>query len=142
MPTGHWNSQAPQVVHWKAASWELYLPSSSSSAVGAVFVEVAADAEDDFFGIEEFAGVVGGAVFGAAAALDAGVGLQADELGQVFAGDEAEIFIAFERWNLAEAAAREEDGDGLRIRCRCLVCGTSGKKTAGPGYAPTRGALR
>ena len=31
MPTGHWNSQPPQVVHWKAASSEMCLPSSGSS---------------------------------------------------------------------------------------------------------------
>ena len=94
MPTGHWNSHAPQVVHWKAASWELYLPSSGSVGGGAEVVEVAAQAEDDFFGVEDFAGVGGGAVLGAAAALHAGVGLQADELREVRAGDEAEVFIA------------------------------------------------
>jgi hypothetical protein len=64
---------------------------------GAEVVEVGADAEDDLFGVEELAGVGGGAVLGAAAALDAGVGLQADELGEVLAGDEAEVFIAGER---------------------------------------------
>ena len=72
---------------------------------GAVFVEIAANAEDDFFGVEDLAGVVGGAVLGAAATLDAGIGLQADELGQVLAGDEAEVFIAGERRNIAEAAS-------------------------------------
>jgi hypothetical protein len=34
MPTGHWNSHAPQVVHSNAASCELYLPSSGSSDFG------------------------------------------------------------------------------------------------------------
>src|SRR5580693_8212907 len=34
MPTGHWNSHAPQVVHSNAASCELYLPSSGSSDRG------------------------------------------------------------------------------------------------------------
>ncbi len=67
---------------------------------GAEVVEIGAHAEDDFFGVEQLAGVGGGAVLGAAAALDAGVGLQADELREVGAGDEAEVFIAGERRNL------------------------------------------
>ena len=87
---------------------------------GAEFVEIAADAEDDFFGVESFAGVGGGAVLGAAAALDAGVGLQADELGEVLAGDEAEVFIAGERRNIAEAAAGEEDGDRAEDQVQML----------------------
>ena len=44
---------------------------------GAEIVEIAAQAEDDFFGVEQLAGIGGGAVLGAAAALDAGVGLEA-----------------------------------------------------------------
>ena len=88
--------------------------------VRAEFVQVAAHAEDDFFGIENFAGVVGGAVLGAAAAFDAGVGLQGDELGDVFAGDEAEIFVAGERRDVAEAAAREKDGDRAEHQVQML----------------------
>ena len=49
-------------------------------------------------------------MFGAAAALDAGVGLQADELREVGSGHEAEVFIAHQRRNLAEAATRKKDG--------------------------------
>ena len=67
-------------------------------------------------------------MLGAAPALHAGVGLQADELGQVLAGDEAEIFIADQRWNLAEAAPREKNGDRAEHRCRCLVCGNERQK--------------
>ena len=54
---------------------------------GAEVVEIGADAENDFFGVEELAGVGGGAVLGAAAALDAGVGLETDKLREVGAGD-------------------------------------------------------
>ena len=108
MPTGHWYSQAPQVVHWKAASCELYLPSSGSSECGAEFVQIAAHAQDDLFRVQHLAGVVGGTVFGAAAAFDAGVGLQRDDLRQILAGDEAEIFVADERRNLAEARRARE----------------------------------
>ena len=57
-------------------------------------VEIGAHAQDDFLGVEELAGVGGGAVLGASAALDARVGLQADDLGEVLARDEAEVFIA------------------------------------------------
>ncbi len=108
MPTGHWNSQAPQVVHWKTASWELYLPRSGSSAARPDVVEVGADAEDDFLGVEKLAGVGGGAVLGAAAAFDAGVGLQADELGKILTGDETEVFIIGQRRDGAEAAAGQK----------------------------------
>jgi hypothetical protein len=75
-------------------------------------VEVGAGAEDDLLGIEDFAGVGGGAVLGAAAALDAAVGLQADELGEVLAGDQAVVLVAEERGDFGEAVALEEDGQG------------------------------
>ena len=78
---------------------------------GAEVVEVGADAEDDFLGIEGFSGGGGGAMLGAAAALDAGVGLEGDELGEVFSGDEAEVFIADEGRDVGESAAGEEDGE-------------------------------
>ena len=60
---------------------------------GAKFVEVAANSEDDLLWIENLAGVGCGAVLGSASAFDTGVGLQAHQLGQIFAGDEAEVFI-------------------------------------------------
>ena len=47
-----------------------------------------------FLWVENLAGVVGGTVLRAAAALDAGVCLQRDELRQVLAGVEAEILVA------------------------------------------------
>ena len=74
----------------------------------AEIVEVVAQAENDFLGVEELAGVGGGAVLGAAAALHAGVGLQADQLGEVGAGDEAEVFIADERRNLRRSCRGRE----------------------------------
>ena len=67
---------------------------------GAEFVQVVANAERDLLGIENLAGVVGGTMLGAAAAFDAGVRLQRDDLRQVLAGVEAEIFVAGERRNL------------------------------------------
>ena len=141
MPTGHWNSQAPQVVHWKTASCELYLPSSGSVGGGAEVVEVGAQAENDFLGVEQLAGVGGGAVLGAAAALDAGVGLQADELGEVGAGDEAEVFIAGERRDLAEAAAGEKDGGRAENQVQVLGVGNDGQKDEqGEGVNPPENA--
>ena len=108
MPTGHWNSHAPQVVHWKAACWRVVFAEEGLIGCGAEVVEVGADAEDDFFGVEELAGVGGGAVLGAAAALDAGVGLEADELREVRAGDEAEVFVAGERGDLRRSCRGRE----------------------------------
>jgi hypothetical protein len=69
-------------------------------------------------------------VLGAAAALDAGVGLEADELGEVGAGDQAEVFIAGRVGGSGEAAAGRKMVAGLRTRCRCLVWGMSGRKTS------------
>ncbi len=78
-------------------------------------VEVGASAEDDFFGVEDFSGIGGGAVLGAAATLDAGVGLQRDDLGDVLAGDETKVFyilVGGQRRDGGEAVSLEEDGDG------------------------------
>ena len=41
-------------------------------------------------------------------------GSEADQLGEVFAGDQAEVFIPGERGNIAEASAGEEDGEGAQ----------------------------
>ena len=64
----------------------------------------------------------------AAAALHAGVGLQADQLRQVGAGDEAEVFIASERRNLREAAAREKDSDRAEQQMQVLGVRNNGQK--------------
>ena len=104
---------------------------------GAEFVEVAAQAEDDFLGVEFLAGVVGGAVFGAAAALDAGVGLQADELGESVPGDEAEVFIADERRDFAEAAAGKKDGGRAQHQVQMLGVRDDGQEDEhGEGVSP------
>ena len=62
-------------------------------------------------------------MLGAAAALDAAVGLEADELGEVLAGDEAEVFIVGERGDLGEAVALEEDGEGREDQMQVLGVG-------------------
>ena len=140
MPTGHWYSHAPQVVHWKTASWSCICRGGVLSDAGPNVIEVAAHAEDDFFGVEHLAGVGGGAVLGAAAALDAGVGLQADELREVRARDKAEVFIAGERRDLAEAAAGEKDGGRAQHQMQVLGVGNDGQKDEqGTACAPTRG---
>ncbi len=94
----------------------------------AEIVQVGAQAEDDLFGVEQLAGVRGGAVLGAAAALHAGVGLQADQSSEVGAGDEAEVLIADEWRNLAEAAARKKDGERAQQQVQVLGVGNDGQK--------------
>jgi hypothetical protein len=69
-------------------------------------------------------------VLGAAAALDAGVGLEADQPGEVRAGDQAEVFIARERRNLAEAAAREKDGGRAENQVQVLGVGNERQKVS------------
>ena len=86
-------------------------------------------------------------MLGAAPALHAGVGLQADELRQICAGDQAKVFIAGERRNLANPPRERKMVNGLSTRCRCLVCGISGRKASKrkgvrPPESPRRGAHR
>ncbi len=81
---------------------------------GPELIEIAPHAKDDLFRIKYFAGGGGRAVLGAAAALDAAVGLKGDELGDVLAGYETKVFDCFvgrEGWDFAEAIALEKDGD-------------------------------
>src|ERR1700731_4736715 len=68
-------------------------------------VQIAAHPEDDLLRVEDLAGIRRRAVFGAAPALDAGICLQRDELGDVLARDQAEVFIARERRDAAELTA-------------------------------------
>jgi hypothetical protein len=44
-------------------------------------------------------------VLGTSAALDAGIGLERDEAGEVGARDQAEVFIAYKGRDVGEAAA-------------------------------------
>ncbi len=95
---------------------------------GTEIVEIAAQTEHNFFGVEELAGVGGGAVFGAAATLHAGIRLQRGKLREVGAGNEAEVFVAGEGWNAAEAAAREEDSDRAQNEMQMLGMRNDGQK--------------
>ena len=84
--------------------------------MGAEGAEVGARAQDDLLGVEDFAGGGGGTVLGAAAALDATIGLQGDDTGEVAAGGEAEVvgihvLVSGERRDGREAVALEEDGE-------------------------------
>lgn len=94
----------------------------------AELIEMGAHAEDDFLWIEGLAGVVGGAVFGAAAAFDAGKRLEGEQLGNVFAGDEAKILVAGEGRDGAKLAAGEEDGGGAEEEVEVLGVGDEGEE--------------
>ena len=91
-------------------------------------VQIAAQAEDNFFWIQQLAGIGGGTVLGAAAALYTGVGLQGCQTGEISAGDEAEVFVAHQRRNLAEAAAREKNGGRAKNQVQVLGVGDDGQK--------------
>src|ERR1700753_3428755 len=73
-------------------------------------IEIAAHAQDDFFRIEQLAGIRSRAVLRTATALDARVGLQRHNLCHVFAGDKAEVFVAVERRDMAEVTTGKKDG--------------------------------
>src|SRR5688572_31911360 len=85
-------------------------------ASGSKFVEVIADTQNNLFWVKFLSRVVSGTVFGAAAAFDAGEGLQGRELCDVFAGVQAEIVVARQRWDLAEAWAFQENGHRTEYR--------------------------
>jgi hypothetical protein len=95
---------------------------------GSEFVQVAAQSQDDFLWVERLAGVGCGAVFGATAALYAGVRLQGDEAREVRAGDEAEVFIACERRDATKAATREEYGGGAEDQVEMFGVGNNGQE--------------
>jgi hypothetical protein len=76
---------------------------------GPEFLQVAAQAQNNFLGVEHLAGVVGRTMLGTAAALHAGEGLQRVDARDVLAGVESEILVARERRNAAEARALQED---------------------------------
>jgi hypothetical protein len=84
---------------------------------------VGAEAEDDLLGVEKLAGVIGGAVFSAAAAFDAGERLEGGKLRDVLAGDEAEVFVAVEGRDVAELAQGQEYGDGAEDEVEMLGVG-------------------
>ena len=82
-------------------------------------------------------------MLGAAAALDAGVGLEGDDLGDVFAGDEAEVFyvlVGGERRDGGEAVALEEDGERARDEVQVLGVGDERQEDQqGEGVGPPEG---
>ena len=62
---------------------------------------------------------------------------------EVGAGDEAEVFIAGERWDLREAAAGEKDGGGTEDEMQVLGVRNEGQKgEQGERCASTRGRAR
>jgi hypothetical protein len=75
------------------------------------FVQVAAHAQDDFFRVEALAGIVGGAVLGAAAAFHTGEGLQRIDFRDVFAGVQAEILVTGKGRNPAETLPFQKNGN-------------------------------
>lgn len=67
-------------------------------------------------------------MLGAAAALDAGVGLERGELREIGSSDEAEVFVSGERRNFTEASAGEEDGGGAEYEMQVLGVRNDWKK--------------
>jgi len=67
-------------------------------------------------------------VLGAAAALYAGVGLEADDLREIGAGDQAEVFVAIEGRDLTESCRGKKDGEGAEQQMQVLGVGMMGKK--------------
>jgi len=92
-------------------------------------LQVFTRAEDDFFGIEEFARGVGGTVLGAASALDAGKCLERGDLGKIFAGIEAKVFVADERRDFAEAVSLQKHRQRTEHEVHVLGAGDQRKKS-------------
>src|SRR4029078_11473652 len=71
---------------------------------GAEIVQIVANAEGDFLGVENFACICCGAVLGGAGAFDARISLERDDACEVLPGVEPEIFVTGERRNMRELA--------------------------------------
>src|SRR5436190_13689120 len=90
---------------------------------GAELVQISAHAQRNLFGVQNLAGGVGRAMFGASAAFDAGVGLQRDDLRQVLAGIQAEIVITYQRRNLRKTSASEKHRERTEHQMQVLGVG-------------------
>src|ERR1035441_6828574 len=80
----------------------------------AEFIEVIAHPENDLLRVEHLPGIGRGAVFGAAPALHATEGLQGVDAREILARVEAEIFVASEWRNAAEALPLEKHRRGTK----------------------------
>ena len=67
-------------------------------------------------------------MLGAAAALDAGVSLEADQPGQIGPGHQAEVFVPAKGRNLGKAAARQKDGGRAQNQVQVLGVGDEREK--------------
>ena len=92
-------------------------------------VEVFAQAQDDLLGVQYLPRGIRGTVLGAAPALDARVGLQGVDARNVLSRIEAEILVARERRNAAEARAAQEHGDGAERQVQMLGVWNQGKES-------------
>ena len=108
------------MVHWNAASSRDVLAQQRLFGGRAEFVQVAAHAQDDLFRVENLSRVGRRTMLGAAAALDAGEGLQRVDARHVLAGIQAEILVAGERRNAAEALPLEEYRDRTQHQVQML----------------------
>jgi hypothetical protein len=69
-------------------------------------VQITSQAQRDFFGVQNLAGVVRGTMLAASSAFDARIRLQRDNPRQILSGIEPEIFVARQRRDATEAASR------------------------------------
>ena len=97
-------------------------------AEDAEFVDMGAESQDDLLRVERFAGVVGGTMLSAAAAFDAGEGLQGHQAGDITGGDQAEIFVAGKGRDVAEFASREKYSEGAEEQMEVFGVGDEGEE--------------
>src|SRR6185312_7581376 len=70
--------------------------------------------------IQFLTGIIGGAMLSAASALDAGIGLERRDAGNIFSRNKAEVFIARKRRNVAESAAVQENCERAQDQMKVL----------------------
>src|SRR5579872_4342907 len=90
---------------------------------GAEVIQIVANAERNFLGVENFAGVRGGAMLRAAAAFDARISLERNDARQILAGIESEIFVPGERRNVRELTARKKHRERTQHQVQMLGLG-------------------
>src|SRR5436305_13196275 len=77
-------------------------------SAGSFVIQVVPHSERDLFRVENLSGVVSRAMLRTAPALDARIGLERDQLRDVLAGIDSEVFVSREWWDVAKPVSLEE----------------------------------
>ena len=116
------------MVHWNTASCDKCTPNRGSSLAGPNWLRYPRTPSAISLGFRIFPGVGGRAMLGATPALDACEGLQRNQLRDILAGIQAEIFVTNQWRNLAERVAFQEHRHRTQRQVQMLGMRDQGQK--------------